>query len=215
MTPKSPHLEKLLQKLNAKYLIKQVPVITESYAEKLNCFNNVLLKVKRDGGSILYGWAIYQTNILCEAERHAIWKDTDGNLVDITPKEIPLKQITFLPDYEDFEYNGQNIDNVRINITKNEIVDHYIKVCELLGEYYDLCERKDEKELIAHPNVAMQINKYKELKYVMELYIYSGATMESKCICRRQNIYKDCHGKTLINDLDEEYNRVLLTLNNN
>lgn len=39
--------------------------------------------MKRDGGTTHYGWAILQTDIICEAERHAVWESKTGELIDL------------------------------------------------------------------------------------------------------------------------------------
>ncbi|MGY4403863.1 SEC-C metal-binding domain-containing protein [Bradyrhizobium sp. USDA 3315] len=62
------------------------------------CFSNVAAKVARDGGTLLYGWTIWEwPRVFVEAEHHAIWK-SNGKYVDITPHVNNEDQILFLPD---------------------------------------------------------------------------------------------------------------------
>lgn len=201
-------VKKLLGKINSEFEPEQVPVIIEKYSERLNCFRNVDRKVELDGGKVHYGWVIYQTNILCEAERHAVWENENEELIDITPREIDFDQIMFVSD-NDFEYRGQIIDNYRVNITKNKVVDHFIKVCETLSKFYSLGTRKDDWELEIESHVGKIIYEYEGLKSQLELYIINGGNLRTKCICGGNKNYKNCHGKTLIERIDNDYKKII------
>lgn len=189
-------VEKLLIKIGSEYEPEQVSVIIEPYAQLHTCYPNVDEKIKRDGGKVHYGWTIYQSDILYEAERHAVWENKDGDLIDITPREIDLKQIMFVSD-NDFVYNGQMVDNYRINITDNSIVDDFILVCENLEKLYTYGERIDDEQLNMPLPVAKLIDQYENLKAVYLTYIHSGGQPSSKCLCGGQKNYKNCHGQTL------------------
>lgn len=201
-------VKKLLEKINSEFEPEQVPVKTEKYSEQLNCFGNVAKKIELDGGKVHYGWAIYQTNILCEAERHAVWENENEELIDITPREIDFDQIMFVSD-NDFEYQGQIIDNYRVNITKNKVVDHFIKVCETLSKFYSLGTRKNDWELEIEPHIGKIISEYEDLKSQLELYIFKGGNLRSNCICGGNKSYKNCHGKTLIERINNDYNKII------
>tara|TARA_R110001592_G_scaffold88299_11_gene260083 strand:- start:10950 stop:11213 length:264 start_codon:yes stop_codon:yes gene_type:complete len=68
----------LTKKLNTGFEPKRVSVQIEKDALPQSCFGNVERKIARDGGSILYGWAVWQSSIICEGEFHAVWKAPDG-----------------------------------------------------------------------------------------------------------------------------------------
>jgi hypothetical protein len=208
------YVEKLLVKLNAEYSTEQILVLIEDYSKPLNCFNNVDLKVKKDGGETHYGWIIYQTNILCEAERHAVWENTKGELIDVTPREIEFKQVMFLSD-KNFIYEGQFTDNIRINITNNKLVDHFIEVCETLAKFYALGIRKNDNEINVHPKVGSIIQEYIQLKISMESYINSGATLRTKCLCGGLKNYKNCHNLIMIKKMNEDYERIKIEIKKN
>lgn len=83
----------------------------ENDASPLSCFQNVLIKVKKDGGGILFGWTFsYRFNAeygdYLMATHHAIWCSPDQILLDVTPftdnqKHHPLGRknyIIFLAD---------------------------------------------------------------------------------------------------------------------
>lgn len=71
-----------------------LPVEPESYAQVNECFPAVAEKIKRDGGSRVIGWQIWKTNIIVEAEFHALWESPQGELKDITPNQFQF-QISF------------------------------------------------------------------------------------------------------------------------
>ena len=107
-----------------------VKVLVESDAEINECFVNLERKIKRDGGGIQLGWAIwYLPGILMEAEFHAVWMSPEGELIDISPRPIQFKEIMFLPD-SDIVYKGKQIDNIRIPLNKDPKVKEFISLCE-------------------------------------------------------------------------------------
>lgn len=75
-----------------------VPVKADADAIPSECFNNVASKVERDGGTLLYGWLIWEwPRVFVEAEHHAVWEQ-DGVLTDITPHVNGEQKVLFLPD---------------------------------------------------------------------------------------------------------------------
>jgi hypothetical protein len=76
--------------------IRSVPFQGSS---SLFCFDNVAVKVRRNGGSIAYGWAIWNLqSFYFEAEHHAVWRNNLGNLIDVTPQMGKRRRMLFLPD---------------------------------------------------------------------------------------------------------------------
>lgn len=73
------------------------------------CSDGVLEKVRLDGGTICYGWTIWELpKLLVTAEFHAVWVDSHGKLWDITPKPAGETQILFVPDNsypQDFDFD--------------------------------------------------------------------------------------------------------------
>jgi hypothetical protein len=157
------NVERLLGELNAEFDPEYVPVIVESYAKLHHCYNNVNEKVRIDGGEVFYGWIIHETDILCEAERHAVWKDYDDNLIDISPNQSNSKEILFLSD-NNYTYNGIDVDNVRINITTNFMVDDFIYISEFISKLYALGERVNDDEVNLPAGVSKLIFECKIVK---------------------------------------------------
>lgn len=86
-----------------------VPVISDPNGLYGWCSDGVLQKVSVDGGSIVFGWTIWEwPQIMLTAEFHAAWRDPDGKLVDVTPKPHREERILFVPDFsyrEDFDFD--------------------------------------------------------------------------------------------------------------
>ncbi len=89
-----------------------VPVKHDPYGLYGYCSDGVLGKIKHDGGSIRFGWAIWEwPDILFTAEFHSVWVSPNGELIDITPKPARETRILFLPDVSftsDFDFDFDN-----------------------------------------------------------------------------------------------------------
>lgn len=76
-----------------------IPSIPLKRAISSFCFENVEQKVREKGGSIAYGWAIWHMpGLYFEAEHHAVWRNTLGNLIDVSPQMGGRKRLLFLSD---------------------------------------------------------------------------------------------------------------------
>lgn len=91
-----------------------------------DCFQNVDTFVKEHGGQRVLGWSIWQrANVLIEAEAHAVWKSSSGNMVDITPHTNGEASILFLADPK-MKYDGNCIPNIRKALTLSPLVAEFI-----------------------------------------------------------------------------------------
>ena len=75
-----------------------VPVRPVPGAKERHCHPNVERHARQKGGTQVFGWTIWQSQILFDAEFHCNWMSADGDLIDITPKADKEKRILFLPD---------------------------------------------------------------------------------------------------------------------
>ena len=105
----------------------------------MECFPNVGQMVREHGGQQINGRAIWQwSNILVEAEAHAVWKSPEGKLVDITPHDNGEEQILFLCD-ESMIYSGEQIGNIRLALTGSPLAAELIELSEktekIMSEY--------------------------------------------------------------------------------
>lgn len=99
------------------------------------CSDGVLERVRLNGGSICYGWTIWELpKLLITAEFHAVWVDAHGKLWDITPKPAGETQILFAPDNsypQDFDFDRRP-RNRRMRLY--EAPDRRTEVLRRLGE---------------------------------------------------------------------------------
>ncbi|MBT9394386.1 hypothetical protein KLP40_14540 [Hymenobacter sp. NST-14] len=191
-----PILNKLLDKIGVEFDPETVPVQPAPYALPHNCFLNVQEKVRRDGGQVHYGWAIHETNLLREAERHAVWEDNEGNLLDITPQETGEEEILFVSD-NDWEYTGKRVDNIRVNRTDNPVVDDFITLCECVHTITSYGTEDENWQITLTPPVAAVYELYNGFKQGVQEFIYRGGRPYSPCPCGKALPYRKCHGYKL------------------
>lgn len=90
------------------------------------CFENVLDKCKVDGGTPLYGWAIWKNQLMVEAEFHCVWVSPNGKkIVDVTPQTDGSKRLVFLPD-PSMIYQGITVPNIRVPLVNSPSLKNYI-----------------------------------------------------------------------------------------
>lgn len=95
-----------------------------------DCFHDVQREVEKSGGNIQYGWTIWEwPGIFIEAEFHAVWRRTDGELLDVTPKKDGEERILFVPDLVRV-FSGKQIDNVRVAIGRDPRIKQLLRLQE-------------------------------------------------------------------------------------
>lgn len=186
-------MERIIEKLKTKNQIIEIPIRVESYSQPDSCFFNVLDKVENDGGDVVYGWKIHQTKMLSEAERHAVWRSKEGELVDITPSSRQEVFSLFVKEDCGWKYDGKFTDNVRVNLTNNPLVDDYI----LLSETITTGDRKSRMGVSILEPVYDVIQLFEKDKLYRELFINNGNTGKNACYCTSGQSYNDCHGRNL------------------
>lgn len=162
-----------------------------------NCFENVRKKMIREHGRRILGWQIWEFPYTLEAEFHAIWCSPNDQLIDITPKTIPVDKILFIEDSK-LEYQGRQVDNVRLNLTENRLVDDLI---ELKKAKY----RIENEAGRAFQNGIVTMTGYDSerwetviiLTHKVTKMIEVGLSENSDCFCPSMLSYNQCHGKIL------------------
>lgn len=183
----------LLNLINSKYPPQMVPIEVETYAIENNCFYNVFEKVSKDCGEIIYGWKIRQSKLLVEAERHAVWKSPTGNLLDITPDSNNRTFSEFVEEDNGWTFNGQYTDNIRINITKDTLVDDYILLCETITKLWQTSTRKSHQKILILEPIKKLIDILETSKSKFELFILENQDRKSPCFCGSLLKYNECH----------------------
>lgn len=106
------------------------------------CFATVDARVTAEGGEKVIGWAIWELKkVYIEAEFHAVWRQPDGVLLDISPRPIPDTQILFVVDPRRKD-EGFQVDNVRRSLGKDPDIQRWL---DLTAQYYRLLNEGDLK----------------------------------------------------------------------
>lgn len=205
MTPDSvdSYIKKLIEMIGVKATPFFVDVTPEPYAKVVGCFPAVEEKIKKDQGEQVLGWQIWKTKILAEAEFHALWKSPEGELKDITPKQIEISKILFLPDSR-VKYVGSQVDNIRLNITNNRLVDDFIEISKAIFRIENKGNRAFEYQLMLTGQEAQIHEMLKEMKKAVYFMVMGNLSRNSPCFCSSGEKYKHCHG----HKLQEKLNRI-------
>ena len=92
------------------------------------CFSIVPEHIAANGGKQKFGWAVFEfKRVWLEAEFHVVWEREDGVLLDLTPREVSLDKILFIPDPER-KYEGVQINSIFSAISKKPCVKKFIKL---------------------------------------------------------------------------------------
>ena len=192
-------VKRLLAKLNCESAPILVKCIPEANAQLNDCFPLVENKIKHHGGLFVLGWEIRKTKLLVEAIFHAVWKSKDEKLIDISPKPVPTREIMFVHDVN-AKYEGKQVDNIRINITNNQLVDDLIEIYEASFRLQNKGARAYEHELILEGKEAQLYKILENAKPFLEHMALQGLNHQSLCPCNSGKKFKVCHGK-LINEI--------------
>lgn len=169
-----------------------VPNLVSTQSSAGNCFNNVAQHQANHGGSIQYGWCIWETpGILLQAEFHAVWKTPDGKLVDITPHNQNLRDghILFLVDSVRV-YEGVRVNNIRIPLLDAPIVTAYLDAQNALfaeTQHYMNDQRQKLNTETQRHDAVQQVNKvlkqFEDSHLALERLIKKRFPRNDPCPC--------------------------------
>lgn len=121
-------VQRLAKQLSPDKSPELIPIKTASWAVKNECFAAVEEKVKRHGGTLVYGWDIAEwPNIKLEAEFHAVWRSPAGSLIDVSCRSE--EHAMFLVDPKR-EYSGKSIPNHFHPLCKSDVVEEWFALHE-------------------------------------------------------------------------------------
>ncbi len=191
----TPQVEALLDRLQVDYDPELIPVQPEAYSQPDACYDNVAEKVKRDGGKLHYGWAVWQSKHIIEAEHYAVWEHANGDLVDVSPNRLEATTIMFIPDDQPINNDLMAIPNVRVNISGSKLIDDFILLSETVDKIYGLSIYTDEDKLWLPESVLATVDTLNQYRLGAEQLYMSGGKAEGPCYCGSKKTYKACHGR--------------------
>jgi hypothetical protein len=166
-------------------------------AQPRDCFPVVQRQIDQHGGSICYGWQIWEwPDVFIEAEFHAVWRDTDGKLHDITPKDLPFEQILFLED-PIRRYEGKQVNNIRRAISSRPEVQEFIDASDADFEFMNRGERANQDSLSLTPTENAELMAIKGRALTAYKKIIGNTPKLGRndpCSCGGGKKYKKCHG---------------------
>ncbi|HEY4177963.1 MAG TPA: hypothetical protein VGM90_14045 [Kofleriaceae bacterium] len=102
-------------------------------SELNQCFVNAADVARRSGGSVQHGWMVHEwPDVLFEAQFHAVWRQPDGTLVDVSPNDE--RRIFFLPDQMRV-YVGERTPSIQRARSNAAEVLRFIQSCQELWRY--------------------------------------------------------------------------------
>jgi hypothetical protein len=142
----------------------EIPVVldveTPPGAKPCDCVPNVERVIAAHGGGVQYGWQLWETlpGVMLEAEFHAVWVDPDGDLRDVTPKDLPFEQSVFLRDPA-LLYDGRQIDNVRVALRDDPLIMDFIRAAE---QFYEVTNRGELADYHGYVGMTPEMTKLSE-----------------------------------------------------
>ncbi|HWY38632.1 MAG TPA: SEC-C domain-containing protein [Bacteroidia bacterium] len=174
-----------------------VTVTPDALAEQNECFDNVQAKIQRDGGDRIVGWQFWKHQFMIEAEYHAVWKSPNGELIDITPKNSAIDKIMFVEDLNN-PYDGQQLDNIRLNTTNNLLVNDFIALAQAIFYLFSGGEKARMKMVSFTPHEQEILNYLNSVMAGVDGMLKKNGVRNTPCFCLSNLKYKHCHGKDLV-----------------
>jgi len=191
-TPRSISTEviKLCNRVVPQGLPVYVPVRPQDFSIERECFQNVEQMIKLNHGQMIYGWQIWERlHLFLEAEFHAIWLSPNGEFIDITPKDIPTKQILFLRDPSKI-YEGTQTDNIRFPLTNDPLLTEYFRLWKL---HFDAMNRGSLRE--HHGEVTLRgddVTNYERMQEIEIIFAKKYTKRNDPCSCGSGLKIKKC-----------------------
>lgn len=120
-----------------KSISSATPIMIPVYpAEKTfigECFRNVDAVVEERGGEKVLGWNIWERRgAFLEAEHHAVRRNLDGNLIDVTRHADGEKQIVFLQDDTAVPLEHTGLPNKMVATVTTPLVRRYVAAANVV-----------------------------------------------------------------------------------
>jgi hypothetical protein len=191
----SPPVASLCRDISPDHSPAWAQVKPESSAVIEECFSNVSAKVASDGGSILYGWLVWEWHrVFIEAEHHAVW-EKDGRLLDITPHRNGETTVLFLPDpTREYDFASERrLINRKRSLGQFPSVNKWIAATDVLHRAVE--EHSVGREIRINRNRLAELQN--AAKYTMGAVLVELASKtkpNDPCICTSGRKFKKCCG---------------------
>lgn len=197
-SPSDPHVKEICRRVVADAKPVLLPITAEPEDEPLNCFGNVRQRVAKNGGRIVFGWAVWEwPKVYVEAEHHAVYENPQGNWLDITPSEVPgIDSRVFIEDTSaiyDFENEGIRRDNHRFAFKRDPLIEEFFNSARRAHDAMNALPGIGNIEVF--PEVAQKLGRLQQAhaRLVVQLAMkYLGRN--DRCFCESGKKFKACHG---------------------
>lgn len=141
------------------------------------------------------GWLIAKTDIVYQAQHHAVWAppDSNGTIICITPKVFEQDQIMFLRD-DRYPYKDRDIPSYRVAEPISSVVEDLIilqRIKEVMEAQFEYVS--DRGQIVpARFKEPYGLIRMREQEWIA--FISKGGRLTSPCFCNRGKLYRDCHG---------------------
>lgn len=192
----TPIIRKLCQQINSGEKPVWVPVQVVAGAVPNECFGNAVMKIANSGGTIQYGWTIWEwKDVLVEGEFHAVWRSPEDKLLCVSPQVNGEKRVLFLPDNSRAWDEKNRIDNIRIPLRQDSVVMDFIAVKQELTKEMNALASSQFGVVAFAPSerfAELSIQERALFKKINELSpIPKGNNF---CLCGSGKKYKKCCG---------------------
>jgi hypothetical protein len=198
--PTDPHVKDFCRRVvtDAKPLL--LPIVAEPGAEPLDCFNNVRRKVAKEGGRVVYGWAVWEwPGVYIEAEHHAVYEPSPehGRWMDITPSGLPgISSRVFIEDASaiyDFDNEGIRRDNHRHALKRDPLIQDFFAGAQAVNAAMNALPGVGEIAVTPAEARKIQGLQMQQARLTFALAM-KYLTRNDPCFCGSGKKFKACHG---------------------
>lgn len=198
-SPNERHIVEFCRSISPQAKPVILPISPEADALPLECFQNVRTKVAKEGGRIVFGWAIWEwPGVYMEAEHHAVYEvPAATEWLDITPSETPgFVNRLFIEDATaiyDFDNEGVRRDNRRRALRNDTLIKEFFQGAEMLTEAMNKLPGVGEIAIpqpVAHYIQHLQMRQAHITMQLAKKY----SKRNDPCFCRSGKKFKVCHG---------------------
>lgn len=187
-------IEKLCCEINPEAQPVYIPIDNEALVDgDADCVEMVARKMMMDGGNFQFGWAIWEwPDVMLEAEFWAVWVNTDGQLVDVTPRGRGRNLLFIIDNKTKFE--GKPIDSILKPLIEHPLVLEYIDINKKIWQQFDALTEAGKSDIEICEILASVIDKKDALEREIEETISGGVGRNDLCPCGSGKKFKNCCG---------------------